>query len=86
MLITLLTILHQILTVYFYLLIGYILLSWVPEIRESRFYYYLHVICNPYMRIFRGLLVFGGMDFTPILGFMFYRIGLEAFGQFIQSL
>ncbi len=86
MLHTFLTILYQVLEVYFILLIIYILLSWVPEIRQSRFYAGLHMICDPYMRIFRGWLVFGGMDFTPIIGFMFFRFGMQAFGMFLQSL
>ena len=86
MLVTLLSFLYYILQIYFYILIGYVLLSWVPELRESKFYYYLHLIANPYMRLFRGFLVFGGMDFTPILGFLLYNFGLMAFGQFIQSL
>ncbi len=86
MLETVLVILYQALQIYFILLILYILFSWVPEIRQSRFYEILHMICDPYMRIFRGWLVFGGMDFTPIIGFLFYRFGMQAFLMFIQSL
>ncbi len=74
------------LQVYFYLMIAYVLLSWVPSIRETKIYYYLHVITNPYMRIFRGVLVFGSFDFTPIVGFIIYAVGLSAFQQFVASL
>ncbi len=86
MLPTILSILHTILTIYFFMMIAYILLSWVPEIRQSRFYYILHLIVNPYMRIFRGLIVIGNFDFTPIIGLLFYNFGLMAFGEFIASL
>ncbi len=78
--------LYYVLQIYFYILIGYILLSWIPDIRNTRFYYYLHQIADPYMRLFRGILVFGQMDFTPIVGFMLYMFGLRAFQMFIAGL
>ncbi len=81
-----LELLYNILEIYFFLMIAYILLSWVPSIRESKLYYYLHVIVNPYLRFFRGIVVFGYFDFTPILGFLLYRFGLSAFGEFVASL
>jgi YggT family protein len=82
----LLELLIEVLNIYFYMMIAYVIFSWVPSIRESKLYYYLHVLVNPYMRIFRGLLVFGSFDFTPILGFMLYNFGLEAFTQFVAQL
>jgi len=78
--------LHTVLTVYFYIMIAYVLLSWVPSIREGKLYYYLHVLVNPYLRFFRGIIVIGYFDFTPILGFLLYSFGLQAFGQFVASL
>ena len=81
-----LELLIEVLNIYFYMMIAYVLLSWIPSIRESKLYYYLHVIVNPYMRLFRGLVVIGHFDFTPILGFMLYSFGLEAFTQFVASL
>ncbi len=78
--------LYYILQVYFYLMVAYVILSWVPDIRQTRFYYYLHLIVDPYMRLFRGILVVGQFDFTPIVGFMLYMFGLQAFGAFIVSL
>lgn len=82
----LLTLLFFILQAYFYLMITFILLSWFPSVHESKFFYYLYVITNPYLRIFRGVLVFGTLDFTPIVGFMLYSYGLTAFGQLVASL
>ncbi len=86
MLASFLSILLIVLEVYFFVLIAYILLSWFPTIRESRFYYTLHRLADPYMRFFRGILVLGGMDFTPIVGFLIYRFGLFAFAEFVASL
>ncbi len=75
-----------VLEIYFFMIIATIILSWIPSLRESRFYMYLFTLTNPYMRIFRGLLVFGGLDFTPIIGIMLYRFGLNAFTQMVASL
>ena len=82
----LLEIIYYLLTIYFYMLIVYILLSWLPELQQSRVYQVLHQFADPYMRIFRGFLVFGQFDFTPIIGFLLFRIGLTALGQFIQAM
>ena len=43
-------------------------------------------IANPYMRIFRGLLVFGMLDFTPIIGFLLYTWGLNNLEAMISTL
>ncbi|MFP4286819.1 MAG: YggT family protein [Candidatus Izemoplasmataceae bacterium] len=81
-----LSIIYYILRIYLYILVAYVLLSWIPELRSTRFYQILHQITEPYMRLFRGLIVIGYFDFTPIIGFMLYGFGLEAFGMFIASL
>jgi len=74
------------LEIYYYILIAYILLSWITELRNSRFYYYIRLLAEPYMRVFRGLLVFGMMDFTPIIGFLLYRYGLDQLVNMINRL
>ena len=81
-----LTIVLTLLQIYYYILIMYILLSWIPEIRTTKFYYYVHLIADPYMRLFRGIIVIGQMDFTPIVGFLLYGFGLNYFRAFVQSI
>ncbi len=81
-----LTILLTLLQIYYYILIMYVLLSWIPEIRNSRFYFFVHQIADPYMRLFRGIIVIGQMDFTPIVGFLLYGFGLRYFTAFVQSI
>ena len=81
-----LTLLYYLLSAYFYVLIAYVILSWIPDIKQSRFYYVLHLIADPYMRLFRGIIVIGQFDFTPIIGFIVYNFGLYAFGEFIAML
>jgi YggT family protein len=68
---------YLVLTAYFYIMIAYILLGWIPSVRSSRFYYYLSRIVAPYLGIFRGWFVFGGLDFTPMVGLLLYQFILS---------
>ena len=81
-----LTIVHMLLTVYYWILIAYVLGSWIPELRKTKIYRAIYQLANPYMRIFRGLLVFGMMDFTPIRGFLLYTWGLNNLADMIRTL
>ncbi len=81
-----LTIIYYILQVYYWILIAFVLGSWIPELRKTKIYDIIRKIANPYMRIFRGLLVFGMMDFTPILGFILYSWGLSNLAKMINTL
>lgn len=73
----LLFILYWLLRIYYFVLIGYVLLSWIPDLRRSKFYALIYKLANPYMRLFRGLIVIGRIDLTPILGFILYQWGLS---------
>ena len=79
----LLLIFYKALQYYYYILIASILLSWVPDLKRSTIGQFIDKLANPYMRIFRGWIVIGVMDFTPIIGFIFYQYGLRAFGQML---
>lgn len=76
--------LYYLLTAYYWILIINIFLSWVPEVRNTKIGRFLTWLGDPYMRIFRGLLVFGMLDFTPIIGFILYNLGLSYFAQMIN--
>lgn len=84
--ITLLIILGYAFEAYYYILIAYVLMSWIPEIRGTKIHQIIHSIANPYMRLFRGLLVIGMMDFTPILGFFLYTLGKGYYWQMVEIL
>ena len=77
---------YWLLTAYYWVLIAYVTSSWIPELRNTRIFKLIHQLANPYMRIFRGLLVFGMMDFTPILGFLLYSWGLSNLSNMITTL
>lgn len=78
-----LEIIFKALQYYYYILVASVLLSWVPELKRSTVGQFIDRLANPYMRIFRGWIVIGVMDFTPIVGFMFYFFGLNALGQMV---
>lgn len=78
------TIIYRILQVYFYFLIAYVLMSWIPEIRGTKIHNFVSKVADPYMRIFRGILVIGMFDFTPILGFILYNLGMRYLAEAIN--
>lgn len=82
----LLVLLYNFLRIYYFLLIGSILLTWIPEITQTQFYKYLRRLTDPYLRIFRGLLVIGMIDLTPILGLLIYQFALNSLAQIIIGL
>lgn len=62
--------------IYFYsfFLIGYILLSWFPNARESSFGQLLGRICEPYLEPFRRFIPpLGMIDFSPIVAIIVLR-------------
>lgn len=71
-----LIILHDILVnviqIYSYALIAYILMSWFPGARESSIGSFLGRICEPYLEPFRKIIPpIGGMiDISPIVGIL----------------
>lgn len=68
---------------YYYTLIAYVLMSWIPELRGTKIHRIISNIADPYMRLFRGLLVIGMLDLTPIIGFILFQIGLSYYSQML---
>ncbi|MCR8656016.1 YggT family protein [Paenibacillus endoradicis] len=66
-------------TVYNYMIIAYILLSWFPNARSSSIGQFLGKIVEPYLSIFRRFIppIGGMLDISPIVAFIALR--------FIQS-
>ena len=60
-----------------------ILLSWIPGIYETSWYYKLRKVCDFYMGRFRGWVVLGNIDFTPIIGFLIYEFALQMLGSYV---
>ncbi|MEK4629634.1 MAG: YggT family protein [Solibacillus sp.] len=62
--------------VYRFMLIGYILMSWVPALQESPVGRFLETVCEPYLGFFRKFIPpIGMIDISPIVGlFVLYFI------------
>ncbi|TDM15027.1 YggT family protein [Macrococcus bovicus] len=76
------------LTVYFYAIIIYIFMSWIPGLRESFIGEWISRFVEPYLEIFRKIIPPLGMfDFSPIVAIfvlqMFQRGLVAIFNQFI---
>jgi uncharacterized protein YggT (Ycf19 family) len=64
--------LSYVLSGYFYLMLVNIILSWFPTLQNIPFFAFVNRICQWYMRPFHGVLVFGMIDFTPMIGLGIY--------------
>lgn len=53
-----------------------LVLSWIPGITEHRWFAFCQKIADFYIGRFHGLVVFGNLDFTPILGIILFEIFL----------
>ncbi len=66
---TILSILAGILSIYTLLCFVYILMSWFPGAKFTKFGHFMSAICEPYMNLFRKMsfLRIGNIDFSPIV-------------------
>ena len=72
-----LIILYYILRVYLGFMLIVCLLSWIPSVYSYKWYHVLRRISDFYLGRFRGFVVIGQIDFTPIIGFLIYEFALE---------
>lgn len=64
----------QAISIYSLLLIVYILMSWVPSMRENAFGRFVGKIVEPYLSFFRKFIPpFGMIDFSPIVAIFALR-------------
>ncbi|MFB9325408.1 YggT family protein [Paenibacillus aurantiacus] len=78
-------------TIYRYMIIGYILLSWLPNARESFIGEWLAKLVEPYLTPFRRIIppIGGMLDISPIVALFalhFVTYGIIAIVQFIANL
>ncbi|WP_043933404.1 YggT family protein [Bacillus sp. EB01] len=68
-------ILIQVIGLYYWALIIYILLSWFPNARESAIGQFLTRICEPYLEPFRRFIPpLGMIDISPIVAIITLRL------------
>ena len=69
---------------YTFVLFIWVLLSWIPEVRHSRFYSFLDRICLPYLEPFRRIIPpINGIDISPILGFFALQLLTTLLGRLL---
>ncbi|ACQ71758.1 MAG: YggT family protein [Exiguobacterium sp.] len=68
--------LSDLLGIYSWVLIGYILLSWFPNARESKFGQILSFLCEPFLAPFRRIIppIGGMLDISPIVALFVLRM------------
>jgi YggT family protein len=79
---TVVYILSKVLTIYYWVLLIYIFMSWVPNIRMSAIGQIFARVCEPFLEPFRRIIPpIGGMiDISPWLAFIVLylaRLGLQ---------
>jgi YggT family protein len=68
---SLLSILVWLIEIYSYALIVYILMSWFPNARDTKFGQILASICEPYLEPFRRIIPpIGMLDISPIVAIL----------------
>lgn len=61
-------------TIYYFCLIGYILMSWIPALQDSAVGRFLETVCEPYLGIFRKFIPpIGMIDISPIVAIFVLR-------------
>jgi YggT family protein len=67
-------IIMQAFTIYTFMLIGYILLSWIPAAQDSAVGRFLATVCEPYLGFFRKFIPpIGMIDISPIVALFALR-------------
>jgi YggT family protein len=67
-------ILGKLIGLYSWALIIYILMSWVPDVRASKFGQLLGSICEPYLEPFRKIIPpIGMIDISPLVAIFLLR-------------
>jgi YggT family protein len=75
-------VLTQLIGLYSWALIIYILLSWFPNARESSFGQLLARICEPYLEPFRRFVpAIGMIDISPIVAIFVLRLATSGLTQ-----
>jgi len=78
-------------SIYSWMIIAYVLLSWVPNIRNSAVGEWLGKLVEPYLKPFRRLIppIGGIIDISPIIAYFALRyvaLGIEAIASWIANL
>ncbi|WP_136606488.1 YggT family protein [Paenibacillus dokdonensis] len=73
------TILRLLFNIYFYMVIVYVLMSWLPNLRENFIGELLAKLVEPYLSPFRRFIppIFGMLDISPIVALFILQFAEE---------
>ncbi|WP_433745430.1 YggT family protein [Paenibacillus amylolyticus] len=73
------SVLYTLYQIYFYMVIVYILMSWLPNARESFIGEWLGKLVEPYLSPFRRFIppLFGVLDISPIVALIVLQLALN---------
>ncbi|UTR10396.1 YggT family protein [Evansella sp. LMS18] len=61
-------------TIYYFMMFVYIISSWIPAMRESKFVQMIAQLVEPYLNIFRKIIPpLGMIDISPLIGIILFR-------------
>lgn len=67
-------VINQFFTIYTFMIIGYILMSWIPAAQDSAIGRFLAAVCEPYLGFFRKFIPpIGMIDISPIIALFALR-------------
>lgn len=76
------SLLTDVINVYYYALIIYILMSWFPNARGSAIGRFLGRVCEPYLEPFRRIIPpIGMIDISPIVAIFVLRFAVSGLAQ-----
>ncbi len=86
--VTVFAVLNALFQIYTYMIIIYILLSWLPSARESSFGQILARLVEPYLAPFRRFIppIMGAIDISPIVALFVLRLAFSGLIFLIQSI
>lgn len=79
------TILSKLIQLYMLLIFVFVLMSWFPGAYQTKLGQWLIKLCMPYLKIFRFIPPFLGLDFSPIVAILLLEMaqyGIAALSSF----
>lgn len=72
------SIIDMLFNIYYYMIIFYILMSWLPNVRDNFIGELLSKLVEPYLAPFRKIIppLFGTLDISPIIALIVLRFAL----------
>ncbi|MDD3926282.1 MAG: YggT family protein [bacterium] len=61
-------------TIYYYLIIAHVIISWVPDLQRTRLAEIVHVLTEPVLVPLRRLVPLPGIDISPLLAIIVLQI------------